>query len=90
MDNKKYFIGIDVAKDTLEIAINEQTEQIDHLKVSNDLKGIKAFQKKAKELKIDLQNALFSMEYTGIYNYIFLDFLSTNNYPVWGCVKSRA
>ena len=70
-------------KDTLEIAINKQTEQIDHLKVSNDLKGIKAFQKKAKELKIDLQNALFCMEYTGIYNYIFLDFLSTNNYPIW-------
>ena len=23
------------------------------------------------------------MEYTGIYNYIFLDFLSTNNYPIW-------
>ena len=34
-------------------------------------------------MKIDLQNALFCMEYTGIYNYIFLDFLSTNNYPVW-------
>ena len=83
MNNKKHFIGIDVAKDTLEIAINKQTEHIDHLKVSNDLKGIRAFQKKAKELKIDLQNALFSMEYTGIYNYILLDFLSSKNYAIW-------
>lgn len=83
MDNKKYFIGIDVAKDTLEIAINKQTEQIDHLKVSNDLKGIKAFQKKAKELKVDLQNALFCMEYTGIYNYTLVDFLTRKNYPIW-------
>ena len=83
MNNKTHFIGIDVAKDTLEIAINKQTEHIDHLKVSNDLKGIRAFQKKAKELKIDLQNALFSMEYTGIYNYILLDFLSSKNYAIW-------
>ena len=48
MDHKKYFIGIDVAKDTLEIAINKQTEPIDQLKLSNDLKGIKAFEKKPK------------------------------------------
>ena len=48
INNKKHFIGIDVSKQTLEIAINKQTEQIDHLKVSNDLKGIKAFQKKPK------------------------------------------
>ena len=48
MDNKEYFIGIDVAKDTLEIAINKQAQGQDHLKVSNDLKGMKAFEKKPK------------------------------------------
>ena len=36
--------------------------------------------KKAKELKIDLKNALFCLEYTGIYNYSFLDFLNSKNY----------
>ena len=48
MDNKEYFIGIDVAKDTLEIAINKEAQPQDHLKVSNDLKAMKAFQKKPK------------------------------------------
>ena len=45
MNNKKHFIGIDAAKDTLEIAINKEAEQQHHLKVSNDLKGMKAFEK---------------------------------------------
>ena len=83
MNNKKYFIGIDVSKDTLDIAINKEAEQQYHLEVSNDLKGMKAFVKKAKEWKIDLKNALFCMEYTGLYNYTWLDFLSTNNYAIW-------
>ena len=38
---------------------------------------MKALEKKAKEWKVDLQNALFCLEYTGIYNYSLLDFLST-------------
>ena len=50
MNNKKHFIGIDVAKDTLEIAIYKEAERQDHLKVSNDLKGMKALEKKAKAL----------------------------------------
>ena len=83
MNNNKYFIGIDVSKDTLDIAINKEAEPQHHLTVSNDLKGMKAFVKKAKEWKIDLKNALFCMEYTGLYNYTLLDFLSTNNYAIW-------
>ena len=48
MNNHKHFIGIDVSKDTLDIAINKEAEQQHHLKVSNDLKGMKAFEKKPK------------------------------------------
>ena len=76
MNNKQYYIGIDVSKQTLDIAINRQNEQQHHLQVSNDLKGLKTFEKKAKEWKIDLKKALFCMEYTGIYNYTVVDFLS--------------
>ena len=52
-------------------------------KVSNDLKGMKAFEKKAKQWNIDLKNALFCMEYTGVYNYTLVDFLSKKNYAIW-------
>ena len=81
MNNNKYFIGIDVSKDTLDIAINKEAEPQHHLTVSNDLKGMKAFVKKAKEWKIDLKNALFCLEYTGLYNYTLLDFLSGRSGP---------
>ena len=74
MDNKEYFIGIDVSKQTLDIAIHKQEQHLGHITLSNDLKGMKAFEKKAKEWKVDLQNALFCMEYTGIYNYTLVDF----------------
>ena len=83
MNHKKHFIGIDVAKQTLDIAIHKQEQHLGHITVSNDLKGMKAFEKKAKESKIDLQNARFCMEYTGIYNDILVDFLSTKNYAIW-------
>ena len=44
---------------------------------------MKAFEKKAKELKVDLQNALFCLEYTGIYNYTLVDFLTRKHYALW-------
>ena len=83
MNNHKHFIGIDVSKQTLDIAIHKQEQHLGHITVSNDLKGMKAFEKKAKELKVDLQNALFCLEYTGIYNYTLVDFLTRKNYPIW-------
>ena len=83
MNNKQYYIGIDVSKQTLDIAINMQNEHQHHLQVSNDLKGLKTFEKKAKEWKIVLQNALFCMEYTGIYNDTVVEFLSSKHYALW-------
>ena len=38
--NKAYWVGIDVAKMTLAIALHKHAEPQVHLKVSNDLKGI--------------------------------------------------
>ena len=48
MNKHKHFIGIDVSKMTLDIAIHKHTEQQGQLKVSNDLKGIKAFEKRLR------------------------------------------
>ena len=48
MNNHKHFIGIDVAKKTLEIAFHKQDQHIGHIKVSNDLKAMKALEKKLK------------------------------------------
>ena len=83
INNHKHFIGIDVSKQTLDIAIHKQEQHLGHITGSNDLKGMKAFEKKAKEWKVDLQNALFCMEYTGSYNYTLVDFLSRKHYAIW-------
>ncbi|MCG8340847.1 MAG: IS110 family transposase [Cytophagales bacterium] len=83
MNNKKYFIGIDLSKHTLDIAINKEAEQQWQLKVSNDLEGMKALEKKAKALKVDLKNALFCLEYTGVYKHILGEFLSSKKYDIW-------
>ena len=54
-----------------------------HLKVSNDLKGMKALEKKAQALNIALKKALFCLAYTGIYNDSLVDFLSCKYYAIW-------
>ena len=45
---QEYFIGVDVAKKTLDIAFHKQDQHLGHIKVSNDLKGMKALEKKLK------------------------------------------
>ena len=40
-------------------------------------------EKKAQELKVDLKNARFGLEYTGIYYYILVDFWSRKHYAIW-------
>ncbi|MEM7055294.1 MAG: hypothetical protein AAF392_00155 [Bacteroidota bacterium] len=71
MNNKKHFIGIDVAKDTLEIVINKEAEQQDHLMVSNDLKGMKAFEMEGRLTKRALLPGIQRH-----LNYTLVDFLS--------------
>lgn len=44
---------------------------------------MKAFEKKAKALKVDLKNALFCLEYTGVYKHILGEFLSSKKYDIW-------
>jgi transposase len=62
-----YFIGVDVSKEKLDIAVYRLTELLFHKQISNDVKDIRRF---IKELcKLDgfrLSEAVFCMEFTGI------------------------
>lgn len=66
---KKWFIGIDISKKTLDVAIYDQENKKSktHFKVANDTKGFKEMIKLFKAEKVIFNNAFICMEYCGIY-----------------------
>jgi transposase len=76
--NYTHYIGIDVSKNTLDFAVLQGKEIMFQLQVTNDVTGIKDFMKQLKAavtLKFKLNEAVFCMEHTGIYNQHLLHFL---------------
>src|SRR5690606_25316949 len=75
--NYNYFVGVDISKATLDFAVHNGKELIISMQTSNDLCGIRDFMKqmKARLPKLKLDDTLFCMEHTGIYNEHLLNFL---------------
>lgn len=85
--NSRFFIGIDVSKSTLDFALLANKEKQFQLQTSNDLQGIRQFWKELKELPgFALDQAIFCMEHTGIYNQHLLSFLYSKKAAV--CLES--
>lgn len=71
--NYQWFVGIDVSKSTLDITILEGNERKNYFQIGNTEKEIKIFlQKLVKQEKIKLNETVFCLEHTGIYNAPFL------------------
>lgn len=82
--NFNLFIGIDVSKKTLDFSLVKQSKQILCLKSDNSREGIEQFMKEFKKQDgFEISNAVFCMEYTGIYNNHLLDFLSGIKANIW-------
>jgi len=82
----KFFIGIDVSKSTLDVALigSANTDSIMHQQVSNDDDGIAAMIRwLGRQEGFFIETALFCLEHTGIYNYPLLQFFSKNAAKVW-------
>ena len=74
--NYLYFIGIDISKNTLDVAVFKGNKLLFHVQISNDPEGLKSLLKQLKQLPdFSLQQAVFCMEHTGIYNQHVLRFL---------------
>jgi len=74
--NYKHFIGIDISKNTLDFAVFNGSDLLFHTQISNDKEGLKTFFKKLENLPdFSMQQAVFCMEHTGIYNHHVLNFL---------------
>jgi transposase len=66
---RKWFIGIDISKRTLDVVIYDQ-ENIkakSHFKVDNDIKGFKKMMKLFKTEKVAFDSAFICLEYCGVY-----------------------
>jgi transposase len=79
-----YFIGIDIAKDTLDWAVYTQQGLQLNTHTSNTLAGIKIALAEFKALPDwTLKQAVFCMEHTGIYNAHLLELLYELKLAVW-------
>lgn len=71
MQKKEIFIGVDVSKETLDVAVHSSRN---HIKVANGSEGFKQLQSWLKSLSIALNDCWFVLEYTGGYEYRFIQF----------------
>lgn len=80
----KWFIGIDVSKETLDFVVLEGLEKRFHMQVSNDKQGISSFYNRlVKEVSFQKDQGLFCLEHTGAYCNSFLDFATSKGMLVW-------
>lgn len=80
----KHFIGIDVSKATLDMTVVVAGKPRLHQQISNTTKDIKAaVPKLLKTVSATLEDTLFCMEYTGIYNVPLLNWLQSQCARVW-------
>lgn len=85
MKNFDLYIGIDISKQTLDVTILCECENIvktEHCKIENTTKGISQFVKKKLSGSLDRQ-MLFCFEDTGIYGFPLANFLYSNNLTYW-------
>ena len=74
MEKLNYFLGVDVSKATLDIAVVKESEVILECKIDNQIKAIRKFIRETKKsLEMSSDQIIVCMEHTGIYNYLFLD-----------------
>jgi transposase len=79
----KYFIGIDISKKTLDFAALEGKNATVEMRVENSKIGIKSFITHLKKMiGNEMDQVLFCMEHTGIYNENVLHYLFSNQWAI--------
>lgn len=76
MKNWNVILGVDVSKLTLDISCAERSL---HIKIDNCSKGFAEFNKWCKTNGIDLKETLVVMEYTGGYEYRFIQYCESKS-----------
>ena len=76
MENQEYFLGVDVSKKTLDIAIVSEGTEVLQATIPNELRAIRKFLAQTKKsLSMTSNRMTVCLEHTGIYGFILLDVL---------------
>jgi transposase len=74
MQRKEIFIGVDVSKETLDVSVNGTK---DHIRICNKTEGFNQLRKWLCSLHVELADCWFVLEYTGGYEYRFIQYLQS-------------
>ena len=82
----KFFIGIDVSKNTLDVCLieKESPDVNKHIQIKNSRVGMLELLKWLKQVNnYSIAESIFCMEHTGIYNYHALEYLVIKDASIW-------
>jgi transposase len=79
-----YYVGIDVSKNTLDVAVNSGGKILMKFRCENSKNGIKQLVKEMRMLPgFKMRQSVFCMEYTGVYNNHLLECLLACKTSIW-------
>lgn len=80
----KFFVGIDVSKDTLDFSVVTEGKEVRDFRIENSSKAIKTAVKDLRNLNgFSISNALFCLEQTGLYNNHVTSMLHSMEANIW-------
>lgn len=80
----KHFIGIDVSKDTLDFSVVIDGKSIRHYRIKNNTREIKSTTTKIfKVFAATVDDSIFCMEHTGLYNLPLVKWLQGQQAKIW-------
>lgn len=82
MQTYQNFIGIDVSKAHLDVALIQNAKRVSHTQIKNNIKAISAYLEELKE-QIDLSETLFCLESTGHYINFLVTTLVSFDCSIW-------
>ncbi len=84
MEQIKFFVGTDVSKEWLDMSVVSGGKLWHHTQIDNKAAAIKRWLRQTqKEFGYTLNDTLFSMEFTGLYNHHLLEVLHEQKAMVW-------
>lgn len=78
-----FYVGIDVSKNSLDLAIRDQRQVLFHISVENNEAGLDQFEAKCQDHGVDLTRSLLCCEHTGIYSQVLLTFATQRDMHLW-------
>jgi len=80
----KHFIGIDVSRDTLDLSVVVDGRTLQHYCITNRTTDIEStINKIMKSLRATVDDTIFCMEHTGIYNLPLVKWLQNHQGKIW-------